>query len=327
MNSQITVAVARKLLYGLVNPYDSSDPNFLVALNQVSERFINNASWKGNIVLLEYRTDQDRHLTLPYYVDSIMAATVRTCPVPIFSELNRFTEVGPGLVQASNQSGWPFFDLGDGFVTVEDIPEDSSGLLRTTISSSSDVGKTVRYFGNDEDGEEIYDSEGNLGELVILANPFVLTTNQFSKVTGVQKEQTNGRLTLSWMDDSTPVELARYAPGETVISYHRYQIGQVEESPTLGERTISLKCRRRFVPMCAETDPVYPSSIGALKLGLLAYNCENAPSDSMRQTAQNYWMDAFKWSDDQHKTTRGGASMAINFQPHGAGIFPTWNST
>ena len=327
MNSQITVAIARQILSGIVDPYNSSNPKFLVALNQIGERFCNSASWKGNVVDLEYRTDQNRFLTLPYYVDSLMAATVRTCPVPIFSEFNRFTEVGPGLVQEENLAGWPFFDLGDGFVTVEDIPQDSSGLLRTTISSSADVGKVVRYFGRDEDDEEIYDSEGNLGEQVVLANPFVLTTNQFSKVTGVQKEMTNGRLTLFWMDGVTPTELAKYAPGETIVSYHRYMIGEVEEDTTLGPRTISLKCRRRFVPLYAETDYVIPSSLGALKLALLAINAENAPNDALRQTALNYWADSYALLDQQHKTTRGAAIQTINFQPFASGVNRVWNST
>lgn len=50
MASHITVGTARKKLFRLVNPRDENDPRFLHILNEVSERFIDDATYKGNIV-------------------------------------------------------------------------------------------------------------------------------------------------------------------------------------------------------------------------------------------------------------------------------------
>lgn len=209
---------------------------------------------------------------------------------------------------------------------MQSIPVGSSGQLRTTISSASDVGKVNRYFGYDADGNEIVDDDGNRGELVVLANPTVLTVNSFSKVTGVIKAASIGRQTLAWMSGATANTLSIYQPCETIPLYHRYQIGTVNENTTLGIQTIAVKGRRRYVPLVSENDFVFPPSLGAIKMGLLAWNCENAPSDNMRATAENYWTSCFAILNRQHAKTRGSARRMINWSPRGAGIRPIRNS-
>lgn len=327
MASHITVGMARKLLYKLVNPKNQNDPDFLLWLNQVSERFTDDASYKGNIIEAQFETDTQGQITLPYFMDSIMAATQNGWPVPTYSEWHRYVEVGPGLIQASTQAGWPFYDLGDKFCTVADIPVGSSGLIRVTITEPNDAGRTFRIFGKDVDNNEIYDPvDGGRGELVTLANPFVETTQTFSHVTEVIKSVSAGRMTMSWVDSGTPQTMSIYQPFETIPVYHRYQIGTVTENPDLGGQTIAVKGRRRFVYLVSENDFVYPPSIGALKKGLMAVNCENSPSDNMRATANNYWADAFRVADLLTKKTGGSARRTINFSPRGAGIGPVRNT-
>lgn len=327
MASQITVGLARRNLFRYININDPNDPNFLIALNQISERVIDDASWKGNIVEAFFETDTDGRICTPYFMDSIMAAVVGGWPVPIYSEWHRYVEVGPGFILPDNQTGLPFFDLGDKFCTVRDIPEGSAGQLRTTITSTQDVGKFNRYFGLDADGNDIVDDVGNLGEMVELSMTPVLTTNSFARVSGVIKAPSVGRQTLAWMDGVTPNTLSIYQPCETIPLYHRYQIGTVNENQTYLNKTIGIKGRRRFVPMISENDFVYPPSINALKRGFLAWNCENAPADNMRATAENYWNDLFGILDKQHKKTRGNARRTINYSPRGFGVRPIRNST
>lgn len=326
MGSHITVGLARKNLFRQVNPKDENDPLFLAFLNQVSERFIDDASYKGNIVEALFETDTEGHITTPYFMDSIMAVTLNGWPVPVYSEWHRYVEVGPGLVQPDTQSGWPFYDLGDKFCTVQDIPNGSSGVLRTTITSVSDVGKVNRYFGYDADGNDIVDSEGNLGEAVVLANPTVNTVNTFSRVTGVIKAESVGRQTLAWIDGATATTLSIYQPCETIPLYHRYQIGSVEENAVLTNRTIAVKGRRRYIPMVSENDRVYPPSLGALKFGLIAVSCEGSPADNTRATAQNFWADAFGIADKLTMKSKGSARRMLNFSPRGAGVGPIRNS-
>jgi hypothetical protein len=192
--------------------------------------------------------------------------------------------------------------------------------------SSQDVGKRNRYFGKDIDGNEIIGADNELGELVTLAFPTTVTVNEFVSVTRVIKQASVGRQTLAWMDGATPNTLSIYQPGETVPLYHRYQIGTVREHATLALQTIGIKGRRRHMEMSSENDLVYPPSYGALKFGLLAVLTENAPSDSMRATAANYWADAFLMASRLTKKTKGSSRKMLNFSPRGAGVRPVANS-
>jgi hypothetical protein len=325
MASHITVGMARKNLHRHVNPRNENDPNFLSFLNQVSERFCDDAAYKGNIIDAYFETDTQGCITCPAHMDSIMAAVVNGGPTPVYSEWHRYVEVGPGFL-ADTQNGYPFYDLGDKFCTVADIPVGSAGVLRTTIVSSQDVGKRNRYFGKDIDGNEIIGADNELGELVTLAFPTTVTVNEFVSVTRVIKQASVGRQTLAWMDGATPNTLSIYQPGETVPLYHRYQIGTVREHATLALQTIGIKGRRRHMEMSSENDLVYPPSYGALKFGLLAVLTENAPSDSMRATAANYWADAFLMASRLTKKTKGSSRKMLNFSPRGAGVRPVANS-
>lgn len=326
MSSQLTRGMVRAQLYSYVDPSNPNSPLFDQRLNEVIERFTNSGTWKGCIVEAVFPTDTDGRIVLPYYIDSILAGTLRGVPAPVYTTFHMFTEVGPGYILPNNQTGIPFFDLGDKFPTETEIPAGSYGVLRTTISDAGDVGKVNRYFGLDENGDEIFDAEGNRGEQVILANPTVDTVNQFSRVTGVQKQESLGMETLAWMDGATPTTLSTYYPTETVPLRHAYQIGTVNEDPTYAEKTLACLCRRRYVPLTADTDFVIPGNLGAIKFGLLALNAESAPADNMRETAKRYWADAYQLLDQQHKATRGGARSAINYQPQGWGIGAVRNS-
>jgi hypothetical protein len=326
MASHITVGTARKKLFRLVNPRDENDPRFLQILNEVSERFIDDATYKGNIVNAYFETDTQGQITCPWFMDSIMAACVNGAPVPTYSEWHRYVEVGPGLIQPDTMAGYPFYDLGDKFCTVADIPAGDSGLLRVAITSSQDVNKTVRIFGRDADNNDIIGPDNELGELVVLAMPTVLTTLPFFRVTGVIKAASVGYVTLAWMDGATPNTLSVYQPCETIPLYHRYQIGTVALNQTLTNQTIAIQGRRRYVEMTSENDRVYPPSYGALKMGILATITETAPSDNLRATAQNYWGDSFGIAGKLTKKSKGSSRKMLNFSPRGAGVLPVRNS-
>lgn len=314
MNSFLTLAQVRALLYQYVNPQDQYDPNFLIRLNQVRERLINAGTFSGCVIEGYFATDTDGFITLPPHAEALLAVDVRGWPTPIYSEFNRFTEVGPGLVLPDVQTGAPFFDLGGQFCTVSDIPAGSSGTIRTTLTVAGDAGNVSRYFGKDANGNEIVDAAGNAGENVTLVYPYADTVNTFSVLTRVQKQTSKGRQTVAWVSGSSVTTLAVYQTYETVPQYKRYQIGTVEEMDRYGNRTIAGKCKLRYLPIYAETDPVTPPSLGALKFGLQAILQEDGMADSNRTTALNFWQDAYRLCDQQHKAQRGAARRTLNWR-------------
>jgi len=313
MNSQLSLAQVRAVLFGYVNPANANDPLFLSRLNQARERIINAGTFPGCVVEGFFATDTNGSITLPPHAEALLAVDVRGWPTPIYSEFHRFTPVGPGLVRPEQQTGAPFFDLGGQVCTTSDIPEGSSGKIRTTITNAADAGNVNRYFGLDQSGNEIVDALGNRGENVTLVNPSVDTTHTFSVITNVQKQLSKGRQTVSWLDGTTPITLAVYQTYETNPLYKRYQIGTVTTDTTYGSRTIAGKCKLRYQPVIAETDLVIPDNMGALKFALLAILQEDGVSDSNRATAQNFWGDCFRLLDQQHKAQRGGARRTINW--------------
>jgi hypothetical protein len=310
--SQLTLAQADALLYRAAGLNAPGDPLFTERINQVQERYINAGLWKGVVQDYLFLTDINGVITLPWFLDSILAATLHRWPVPIFSEFNRFVPVGPGLVKKDNQHGWPFYDMGTQFCTVRDIPEGSSGKIRTTITDVGDVGNVTRYFGLDQNGQEIFDASGVAGESVTLANPTVDTVNSFSKLTAIQKERSEGRQTVSWVG-STEDPLVVLEPWETIPNYHRYQCGTFSVNSSNNEEPVVLKCRLKYTPAVAPTDFIIPDNVGALKFGLLGLLNEDSPNDSTRATAAKFWQDGYSILDQQLKSMRGGVARTVNF--------------
>lgn len=310
--SQLTLAQADALLYRAAGLNAPGDPLFTERINQVQERYINAGLWKGCVKDYIFLTDIDGVVTLPWFLDSILAATLHRWPVPVFSEFNRFVPVGPGLIKKENQNGWPFYDMGDQFCTVRDIPEGSFGPIRTTITDVGDVGNINRYFGEDEFGKEI-EINGVAGEAVTLVNASVNTTKNFSKLTAIQKERSEGRETISWVG-STEDPLVVLEPWETIPQYHRYQCGRIRQSDTENnEEPVVLKCRLKYTPAHAPTDFIVPDNVGALKFGLLGLLNEDSPNDSTRATAAKFWADGYGILDQQLKSMRGGVTRTLNF--------------
>jgi hypothetical protein len=312
MNSRITVADARAALYELVTPEDPDSARFLRVLNEVVERYINNAKWKGNLMEVTFN-GAEGYVTLPYNYASALAGTYIRCPFPIFTQYHTFVENGPGNIEEAFKWSGILLDMGDGFATQVDIDDGDAGVLRV-YSSASDNATVVRIYGLDENGATIYDSDGNEGEQVTLAAPFVATTHSFSRVTGFTKPHTDNAVRIAVVPPSVAeYTLSTYQPNETRPSYHRYQTGTVQEESN-AENGIKLLCSRRFIPLQAETDWVIPGNLAALRNGIQAWNSENATDYVAANAAWNRGLD---FLNDEAKTYRGGGRPTVNVEGFG----------
>ena len=309
MNTRLTVAKVREAMWELVTPEDINSPKFLLVLNEVCERYINNGKWKGNLMEITFN-GAEGFVTLPFNFASALAGTFLRCPFPIFTQYITYVLNGPGNIEEAFRWGGTLIDMGDGFVTEVDIPTGSAGVLRI-YSNMADDDELVRVYGLDENGAIIYDADGNEGEEVELTAPSVVTTHQFSKVTGFTKPHTKHSVRLVLVPPSTvELTLATYQPIETVPCYHRYLTGQVqvEEREANG---IRLLCNRRFIPMQAETDFVIPGNMAALRNGIQAWLAENATDYPSADAA---WNRGINFLNDEAKTYRGGGRPTINVE-------------
>lgn len=300
MNTRLTLAQVRAILYPMVNSTDPDDPLFLQILNEVQERYIISGKWKGNVITLRYASSEGV-ITMPFNYAAALALTYDKYPAPIFTEFHQYVEEGPGKVDESLH--WPgiLIDLGDGYVTQADPTADS--YIRV-YSSALDNGGVVRIYGK-LNGVIVYDAAGNEGEQVTLAAPFVATTNLFDEITGFTKPLTTARVYLKGWDNTTETLLATYQPNETRPCYRRYQTG-------VAEKEIRLICQRRFIPTVAETDWVIPGNISALRAGIQARLYEDATDPD---AADASFTRGLNFLNDEAKAFRGGARLTINNNP------------
>ena len=306
MDTRLTVADCRNALYTEVDATDINSPLFLPALNEVVERYINSGKWKGATPRVTLPVDGRNYISLPRWYQSVLVMRYQRVPRPIFTPFYEFSESGPGEMPDANNWTGVMIDLGDGFPTQIDIVD--AGPLRITTTSASDAGKTIRLFGEDADGNDIYSADGSLGINVTTAYPTVTTSQVFSKVTGVQAASTIvSHWTLSVINDGTPILLSTYWPGETRPQYRRYQTGILHEA-------IHLICHRRFVPLRNETDWVIPGNQTALRYGLKALAYEKAGQIDMAQAS---FTTGLNYLNQEAKAARGGARISLNILPLG----------
>ena len=238
MNTRLTLADVRAILYPMVNPSDANDPVFLQMINEVQERFINSGKWKGSIVALRIASSSG-FITMPYNYAAALAMTYDRYPFPIFTEFHQYVEEGPGKMDET--LNWPgiLIDLGDGFCTQADIP--AAGVVRV-YSSALDDGDTVRIYGN-LNGVTVYDASGNEGEEVTLASPFVATTNQFTEITGFSAAEAIG---------ATPAMLRSGKHGP------EFYAAMYESIRTSGARSGWTKPEKKFVAAKTNNKPNNP---------------------------------------------------------------------
>jgi len=305
VDTRLTVADVRAILYPIIDPGDANSAAFLQYLNQASERLLYSGKWKGSIVPVVFATSAG-FITLPRAYLSVLAHQYADSPGLVFSQFHEYVECGPGEFDITGNANGIIIDMGDGFCTQTDITEGDSGVLRITITNAADAGKTIRFFGLDENGDEVY-SNGAPGVAFTTVFPSADTSQIFSKVTDIQAATMANAWTLSWMDGVTATQIGEYEPGETRPRYRRYKTG-------VATQTLRCLCSRRFIPLVNETDWVMPGNIGALKAALQALKQEDA--NDMERT-QEAWQRAYFVLNQETKIFRGGNRISIPINTFG----------
>lgn len=308
MSSRLTVADVRRAIGSL---FSASD--FIPYLNQAIDAIKMSGRWSGDTVLVTFNSSPG-FITLPYdYIALLGVNTGRWVP-PIFSRNHFFIEAGPGRVPASGQYNSMLVDMGDGYCTWVEPPEDQS-TLRIVLESTSDYNKGIRLYGY-SGGIEISDSNGR-GTTV---TPVALTTNIATPIdlnsgmaiTGIEcPVDTSGYPTMvaPWsLYSVSPTTgdatlLARYTPQDRRPCYRRYQTGQYTTS-------IQCLCKKRFIPVYKETDFVDPGNIQAIKAAMQAI--ANQDPASYVEAAQ-MWDRVFNALEAELKNERGNIVPIIPF--------------
>lgn len=301
MSSPLTLGAVRLLLSEIIFG-DQTDARFLSVCNDALARIYDAGKWDGLLGIVEFENPTG-YITLPRRYSAILGVQLGGRPRSTYTRYYEYSQSGPGDLHVDSNLNRA---VDEGSSPTHEVFVGPSTLI---MAAPLDTGTSIRVFGLDAGGQEIYDNVGAPG-ISLVHN--VATTKSFSEITAVIKPETVGFVTLS--AGSTPLSV--YEPSETSPSYHRYKVG------TITNNTLRCLCKRRFVPLVNDSDLVHPGNVGALKMALLAVSAENA---SLTEKAQQYWGLCYQLLDLEKGSARGAAEIRLNVKPFGAGARPVRN--
>ena len=253
-------------------------------INRVLERFFAEGKWVGTIqqaTITAYEDANDnKFITLPRHLETCLRggkAGYKTTAVQ--SEWYQYLPQGRGIRKADQSYYGPLQDIGEGFVTFRDI--ETASTLTLSSSETECAGSYIWIRGKDNNGDKIFstvDGDRVEGIRLDLGSGTQTTSQTFKEIYSVEKTPTTGTITLSATTGS--ITLAKYESGERAISYRRYIVDKAWEA-------VQGIFKRRHVWAISDNDPLYPDSLEAIKLGLMAINAEEKADVERGQ----YYMD------------------------------------
>jgi len=253
-------------------------------INRVLERFFAEGKFVGTIqqaTITAYEdADVNRFITLPRHLETCLRggkAGYKTTAVQ--SEWYQYLPQGRGIRKQDQAYYGPLQDIGEGFVTFRDI--ETASTLTLSSSETECAGSYIWIRGKDANGDKIFstvDGERVEGIRLDLGDGTQTTSQTFKEIYSVEKTPTTGTITLSATTGS--VTLAKYEAGERAISYRRYIVDKNWDA-------VQGIFKRRHVWAISDNDPLYPDSLEAIKLGLMAINAEEKADVERGQ----YYMD------------------------------------
>lgn len=251
-------------------------------INRVLERFHAEGKWDGLVTqatITAYAdANENKFITLPRHLETCLRAGkagYKTSAVQ--SEWYQYLPQGRGIRKSDQAYHGPIQDMGEGYVTFRDLPSNSQ--LTLSSSETECAGSYIWIRGKDASGNKIYstvDGERVEGIRLDLGDGTRTTSETFSSIDSVEKAPTTGTITLS----AGATTLAKYEAGERSISYRRYLVDKDWDN-------VQGVFKRRHCWAISDNDPIYPDSLEAIKLGLMALNAEEKADVERGQ----YYMD------------------------------------
>lgn len=303
--STLTLGAARASSIINIAGVCASGSQFVAQLNEATSRLMDYGEW-WNTVVKARLCIQRNCVTWPRWVGTPLAVRLCNNAQPIQNRWYEFMPVTHTdcFYGTRNVGLWgsPHVMVETGQAPVFNNVACGSALpLRAYPRYQQDVGKTIKFFGVDSNGQEVLTQDlatgaWAAGESVVLAAGGTLTVNSYREVTRVIKEVTNGPVDV-YQYDSTQVvpgdtthqgllDMAHYDPGETNPMYRFTTLrggvcrsGGCCSTDGTRERKLELLAKLQFIPVVADDDVVQIDNIPALKLMVQAIRLEEAGDD------------------------------------------------
>ena len=256
--------------------------------------------WWGGWVRMTFNatvTQKQAYITTPREVARLAGINVCNRPVAIRNGFYEYMEFGTGLrdvASCCNQKCRPIeaFER-DTVPTLTELS--ATSFVHCFPTEDADIGQEVVIQGLDENGKTVTEmdpltSRAILGEHVTLAYPFTSTVNKYSKITGILKSPTIGRVAYEQYESDSAVstELSSMEPGETTAQYRRYFLSGLPSAcfgGTAGTIQITSQAKLDLIPAMSDQDYLFIPCIPALieELMSLRYGSMDSAGSSQKE--------------------------------------------
>jgi hypothetical protein len=283
-------------------------------INEAQQRLAYKGKWQGT--LAKYVVTQSAGLiTWPRQLETIESAAIDSNPAVVRNRWYEFVESGPGLVDASGADASTLIDRGEA-VTFSDIETTGNPkkLKFYSTAGTDDGGLEILVQGYDWDGNWVRNKVSNTwmdGEVLTLpaagGSGYVLSTSNYSAITGIQKTVTGGNIKLEELDTVTSVvrEIGEYEPTEVRPVYRRSMVPGLSDSQA---KTVTVIGKMRFIPAVVDSDWLYISYEAALKLMVQAVDKEEK---NLIEESFAYEAKALGLMQDQLSHHLGDGAVAV----------------
>lgn len=206
-------------------------------------------------------------------------------------------------------------------------------ILRVFATSSNDINSTKRILlqGLDHVGNVIYSSNGGhqvQGIFLDFDSPFSDAPIQFSRITGIQKDVTEGPVQIFQVDPTTGAMtlLLTMEPSETVAGYRRYYLHDLPrnccrltntQTPLLPVRVTAI-VKLELIPAVNDLDYLLIQNLEALIEECISIRMSAMDNANAQQIAMVHHLNAIRLLNSEITHFLGKQSPAVGFHPFGS---------
>lgn len=255
--------------------------------NEAQERLINDPTapdegWLGGWITMNITatmtTGGVSYVTIPREIVRLIVMAVCQSPIHIRNGFYEYLQYGIGLhpktCAASNCGGELQAFERDSVPTLNSLLS-TPQTIRVYSTDARDVGRRVLLQGKDQNGQTILTTYPNTGksapgEYLTISSPFSDSVNQYSSITGIQKDETWGPVQFFQVDPTTLAEVALSSmePTEGQALYRRYMISGIASTKICCQSNatfqITAQGKLDFMPVKNETDYLTIPNVPAL---------------------------------------------------------------
>lgn len=276
-------------------------------------------------------------ITTPREVARIEMMTVCNRPVQIRNQFYEYLTFGNGKMPKTP----PWCDCTDFLqtysrnvaVTFFDLTSPPQ-MLRVSLSDPADVDKRVLLQGWNNQNVPIH-SQDVLQEVegvyVTLAGTPTIATNPdgsvvlFNKITGIQKDLTNGQIKIEQVDPTTgaAVLLLIMEPSETVAGYRRYFLNPAPKNccnvlSTGNTLPVSALVKLELIPVMADPDYLLIGNLEAIIEEMQAVRYSTMDTAQSKQLEQIKHHQAVSYLNGELVHYLGRDKPSFTFRPYGS---------